>query len=219
MLERLTVGPLWVNCYVASSGGACVLVDPGDDPDAALSFLDARGLTPAIVVATHGHLDHTAAIPSLIAAWRSRGLDVPVAAHPADAAYFGGRAEEANKRLFASTGGSDYFEAYWKGAPVATTLLEEGDRVPGTSLIVMSTPGHSPGSICLYDEEAKALIAGDTLFRDGVGRTDFPDSDEALLEASLARLFELPPDTRVLPGHGPETTIRRERRYGSGAIA
>jgi hydroxyacylglutathione hydrolase len=218
MLVRLRVGPLGVNCYVIGTDDACVLVDPGDDPGISLSFLDSRRLSPSMIVATHGHLDHTAAIPALVSAWRSRGLDIPVAAHAGDAAYFGESAERTSRELFASAGGSDYFEACWDGAPVATTLLAEGDPVPGTGLRILETPGHSPGSICLYDEAAGTLVSGDTLFRDGVGRTDFPDSDEGLLEESLARVLRLPPGTRVLPGHGPETTIERERRYRPRAL-
>jgi hydroxyacylglutathione hydrolase len=212
MLESLSVGPLGVNCHVLRAAGSCVVFDPGDDPELALEYLDARGLSPSMIVATHGHLDHTAAIPALVAAFAARGLRIPVAAHAGDAAYFGESAERTNRELFASTGGSEYFDAYWNGAPVATLFLEDGDPVPGTDLRVISTPGHSPGSVCLYDEEAGTLIAGDTLFRDGVGRTDFPDSDPALLLDSLGRVLALPPDTRVLPGHGPETTIGRERR-------
>jgi glyoxylase-like metal-dependent hydrolase (beta-lactamase superfamily II) len=219
MLERLRVGPLYVNAYILRTEESCVLVDPGDDPAATLSFLDARGLTPSIIAATHGHLDHTAAIPALLATWRSRGREVPVAAHAADAAYYGESAEATNRALFASTGGLEYFEAFWGGAPLASIFLEEGDVVPGTELRVILTPGHSPGSICLYDGAAGTLISGDTLFRDGVGRTDFLDSNPALLEESLARILELPPKTRVLPGHGPETTIERERRYRPGSIA
>jgi hydroxyacylglutathione hydrolase len=212
MIESLRVGPLWVNCHILSAAGSCVVVDPGDDPEVALACLDARGLSPSMIVATHGHLDHTAAIPAIVAAFEARGLRIPVAAHAGDAAYFGEAAERKNRELFASTGGSEYFEAYWSGAPVATAWLEDGDAVPGTGLRVVWTPGHSPGSVCLYDEGSGTLISGDTLFRGGVGRTDFPDSDQALLEESLERVLALPPDTRVLPGHGPETTIGRERR-------
>jgi hydroxyacylglutathione hydrolase len=212
MLESLRVGPLWVNCHILGAAGSCLVVDPGDDPEAALDRLDARGLSPSMIIATHGHLDHTAAIPALVAAFAARGLRVPVAAHRGDAAYFGEAAERTNRELFASTGGSGYFEAYWSGAPVVALWLEDGEVVPGTALRVIHTPGHSPGSLCLYDEGTGILIAGDTLFRDGVGRTDFPDSDQALLEESLERVLALPPDTRVLPGHGPETTIGRERR-------
>jgi hydroxyacylglutathione hydrolase len=89
MLERLTVGPIGENAYILETDGACILVDPGDEARRILSFLDSRSLVPSLVVATHGHLDHTSALPELLAAWNSRGIAVPLAAHSADAAYFG----------------------------------------------------------------------------------------------------------------------------------
>jgi hydroxyacylglutathione hydrolase len=214
MLERLTVGPIGENAYVLAGEGSCVLVDPGDEAPLILAFLDSRGLVPSIIVATHGHLDHTAAIPELLSAWRSRGIDVPLAAHAADAGYFGREGEETNRSLFIAIRALGYFKACWRPLPELDLLLSDGDAVPGSPLRVIHCPGHSRGSICLYDGAASILVSGDTLFRDGVGRTDGPDSDPAALEASLGRLFELPPETRVFPGHGDETTIGREAGRG-----
>jgi hydroxyacylglutathione hydrolase len=210
MLERLTVGPIGENAYVLVSGGSCLLVDPGDEAQRILSFLDSRGLVPSLVVATHGHLDHTAAIPELLAAWRSRGISVPLAAHQGDADYFGARGEEMNRSLFAAIRALGYFRTYWRPIPEPDLFLSDGDAVPGSSFRTLHSPGHSRGSICLYDEAASILVSGDTLFQGGYGRTDGPDSDPAALEASLGRLFALPPSTRVFPGHGEETTIGRE---------
>jgi glyoxylase-like metal-dependent hydrolase (beta-lactamase superfamily II) len=210
MLERLTVGPLGENAYVLADGDSCVLVDPGDEASRILSFFDSRDLVPNLVVATHGHLDHTAAIPELFAAWRSRGISVPLAAHAADVDYFGARGEETNRSLFAAIGALGYFKTYWRSIPVPEILLSDGDIIPGSNYRTIHSPGHSRGSICLYDEAASILISGDTLFRDGFGRTDGPDSDPAALEESIERLFALPQATRVFPGHGEETTIGRE---------
>jgi hydroxyacylglutathione hydrolase len=210
MLERLTVGPIGENAYILAGGGPCVLVDPGAEAQRILSFLDSRGLVPALVVATHGHLDHTAAIPELLAAWSARGIEVPLAAHAADACYFGPEGEETNRRLFAAIRALGYFKACWRPIPSPDLLLADGDELPGSSWRVIHSPGHSRGSLCLYDAAASMLVSGDTLFRDGVGRTDGPDSDPAALGASLERLFSLPPATRVFPGHGEETTIGRE---------
>ena len=210
MLERLTVGPIAENAYVIAEGLACLLVDPGAEAKRILSFLDSRGLAPTMIVATHGHLDHTAAIPELLAVWRARGVEVPLAVHALDADYFGARAEETNRALFAAIGALGYFKAYWRPIPSPQILLADGDSLPCGSFRTIHSPGHSAGSICLYDPAASMLVSGDTLFRDGVGRTDGPDSDEAALAASLKRLFTLPPQTRVFPGHGEETTIGRE---------
>jgi hydroxyacylglutathione hydrolase len=214
MLERLTVGPIGENAYILMGDSACILVDPGDEAERILSFLDSRALTPSLIVATHGHLDHTAAIPELLAAWQARGLEVPLAAHARDADYFGANGEETNRQLFAAIRALGYFKAYWRPIPSPELLFLDGDAIPGSSFRVIHSPGHTQGSICLYDEAAAILISGDTLFRDGVGRTDGPDSDPAALESSLKRLFALPSKTRVFPGHGEETTIGRE----SGSI-
>jgi hydroxyacylglutathione hydrolase len=210
MLERLTVGPIGENAYVLLSEGSCVLVDPGDEAPRILSFLDSRGLVPSLMVATHGHLDHTAAIPELLAAWRGRGMTVRLAAHSGDAGYFGPGGEEMNRSLFAAIRALGYFNTYWRPLPEPDILLSDGDAIPGSAYRVIHSPGHSRGSICLYDEASAILVSGDTLFRDGVGRTDGPDSDPAALDESLRRLFALPPATRVFPGHGEETTIGRE---------
>jgi len=210
MLERLTVGPIGENAYVVVSGGACVLVDPGDEGQRIVGFLDSKGLAPDIVVATHGHLDHTGAIPEVLAAFAARGRRIPVAIHAADAGYLGPGGEDSNRRLFASIGAPGYFKSKWRTLPPADILLADGDAVPGTALKVIHTPGHSPGSVCLYDEAGATLLSGDTLFRDGFGRTDCFDSDPEALELSVGRLFALPPLTRVFPGHGEETEIGRE---------
>ena len=101
MLERLTVGPIAENAYIIADGPSCLLVDPGAEARRILSFLDSRELVPSMIVATHGHLDHTAAIPELLAAWRERGIEVPLAVHAEDADYFGAAGEETNRELFA----------------------------------------------------------------------------------------------------------------------
>ena len=210
MLERLTVGPIAENAYVLADGPSCLLVDPGAEAPRILRLLDSRGLTPAMIVATHGHLYHTAAIPELLAAWRARGIEVPLAVHALDADYFGERSEETNRALFSAIGALGYFKTYWRPIPPPQILLGDGDALPCGSFRTIHSPGHSAGSICLYDPAASVLMSGDTLFRDGVGRTDCPDSDETALAASLKRLLALPPQTRVFPGHGEETTIGRE---------
>jgi len=218
MVERLKVGPLGENAYILPALGErgeadrCILVDPGDEGARIVGFLDSRGLTPLCIALTHGHLDHTAAIPDILAAFSARGIDVPIAAHVLDAGYLGERAEATNRGLFAAIRAIGYFKSYWRPLPAARILLEDGGLLPGSAYRVIHTPGHTAGSACFHDEAAGILISGDTLFRDGVGRTDGPDSDPAALEASLARLLALSPDTRVFPGHGEPTSIGRERR-------
>ena len=217
MIDSLTVGPIGERCYILpldgkDDGNACIVVDPGDEAKRILAFLEARRLRPVYVVATHGHLDHTAALPDLFAAWKRAGLSVTLAAHSADAAYFGPAAEETNRRVFQTIKALGFFRQYFRPMPVLDLILEDGMTLPGSTWKVIHTPGHTAGSICLYDEERGVLVAGDTLFKDGVGRTDGPDSDSAALAISIeGRLFPLPGLTRVYPGHGVGTTIARER--------
>jgi glyoxylase-like metal-dependent hydrolase (beta-lactamase superfamily II) len=213
MLDRLTVGPLGENCYVLHAGeGRCVIVDPGEEAARILAFLDDRGLVPGLVVATHGHLDHIAALPDLDLAWEKRGLAVPLAAHRAELPYFGEAGEKTNHSLFASIRALGYFRNYWRPIREPSILLEDGDLLPGTAWRVIHCPGHSPGSICLHDAGSALLVSGDCLFRDGVGRTDgFDASAEDLHHSLMTRLFVLPEETRVFPGHGDPTSIGREK--------
>jgi len=210
-IERLRVGPIGENVYAVAAGGSGFLVDPGDDAEAILRFIAEKGVSVSWIVLTHGHLDHTAAIPGLLAAWQ--GPPPGIAIHALDASYLGARGEATNAALFNSIGAPGFFHSYWKGMPEPSLILADGDLVPGTAFRVIHTPGHSAGSICLYEAASASLISGDTLFRDGVGRTDGPDCDPKALQASLARLAALPPETTVYPGHGPKTTIGRELSF------
>jgi hydroxyacylglutathione hydrolase len=207
-VERLMVGPIGENVYAIESGGTGVLIDPGANPEGILEFLSGKAISVSLIVLTHGHLDHTAALPALMEAWKASPPRIAI--HSLDAAYLGLEGEETNRTLFEAIGASGFFQGFWKNLPEPDILLSDGDPIPGTSMKVIHSPGHSAGSICLYDAESAFLVSGDTLFRDGVGRSDGPDSDPRALDASLARLALLPADTLVFPGHGPRTTIGRE---------
>jgi glyoxylase-like metal-dependent hydrolase (beta-lactamase superfamily II) len=214
MIESLSVGPLGECCYILHNAGAsdCILVDPGDEAERILALLDKLALSPSLIVATHGHLDHTAAIPALLAALAGRGLAPQIAVHAEDSDYFGEGAREKNLATFTMIRATGFFRHYFAPLPAAGLILADGDSLPGGAWRVIHTPGHTRGSICLYSASEASLISGDTLFLDGVGRTDGPDSDPAALAASLEKkLFLLPPETRVFPGHGGPTTIARER--------
>lgn len=214
MLEALTVGPIGERCYILplDKEDACILVDPGDEAPRILELLDQRGLAVEYIVLTHGHLDHTAAIPELLAALSARGQKPLLAIHSKDAHYLGPGAEESNRRVFVAIRATGYFRHYWRPLPKADLLLEDGQLIPSSSWEVIHTPGHTAGSICLWNKGLGILVSGDTLFEAGVGRTDGPDSDpEALARSITERLFTLPGSTAVLPGHGEATTIERER--------
>ncbi len=207
-IEQIRVGPLSENVYVVQTVDKSFLVDPGDEAERILAFLQQEHINPELIVFTHGHLDHTAALPDLLQNWPT---PLPkIAIHTSDSAYLGARGEATSKTLFERLRASVYFKSVWKKMPEPDILLNDGDVLPGTGFIVLHTPGHSAGSICLYNKADSILISGDTLFRDGVGRTDGPDSDTRSMHESLRKLYHLPPETTVYPGHGLRTTIGRE---------
>lgn len=219
MLERIAVGAFAANCLVlpleevpAGSPRPCILVDPGAEAERILDFLETCAFLPRLIVCTHGHLDHICAVGPVKTHFEGRGKPLPVAVHREDAGYLGPGGEAKNRALFRELGAQAFFDSLWSPVPEAEILLEEGMFLPGSAWRVIHTPGHSRGSICLYEEKEGLLVSGDTLFRDGVGRTDGPDASLEELRESIAwKLFSLPPGTRVFPGHGEPTSIGRER--------
>jgi len=132
----------------------------------------------------------------------------------ADRAYFGEAAEATNRRVFAGIHAMEFFDRYWRPIPEAEFYYKDGDRIPGTDIQAIHTPGHTAGSSCFLAEGGKDLLSGDTLFRDGRGRTDNFDSDEAAIISSIReKLCILPDSVRVWPGHGGQTNIGREKPW------
>ena len=110
--------------------------------------------------------------------------------------------------------GEAFFESMFQEIPAADTILQEHDSVFDSDLTVIHTPGHTRGSICLYSEKKNILFTGDTLFCEGIGRSDLPGGDAKTLTSSiLKKLYTLPPETRIFPGHGPQSTLEREMNY------
>jgi glyoxylase-like metal-dependent hydrolase (beta-lactamase superfamily II) len=208
MVNQLSVGALQTNCIIIPiphSKGECVLFDPGGDGDLIIARLGKLLLRPRYIVLTHAHFDHILALPELAAAYP----DAEIAIHRNEADRLGPLALELHKRDLAEIGASSFMDSVRNPLPEADILLEEGSVIgPFT---VLHLPGHSPGSIGLYWKDEKILVSGDTLFRAGVGRTDLPGGSWEDLEKSLKRIFSMDGDIEVYPGHGPSTTIRRER--------
>ena len=196
-VQTLVCGPLSNNVYlVAGPDGRATAVDPGIDAAAAvLAALAARGWTLDQILATHQHFDHIAEAGALATA-----TGAPIVAHRLEAAIM---ARPAHPLLFP--------DLEVPPAPVSRELYD-GDALTmgGYAWRVLHTPGHTPGSICLHLPEHALLLSGDTLFARSYGRYDLPGGDPRLLRTSLERLAALPPETRVLPGHGPPTTIGAE---------
>lgn len=201
-IQCIVTGAYQENAYlVGVGGGSAVVVDPGADAPRILAALRAAGASLAAVLLTHGHLDHLSALPELLAA-----APAPVRIAAADAAWC---FTERNS-LF------PYEPVLATPRTLAADLADGAELRFGDAVFrVLATPGHSPGSVCFLLDGAPgkpaALFAGDTLFAGSIGRTDFEGGDDAAMAASLRRLAALPPETRVLPGHGPATTIGRER--------
>jgi len=195
----LHVGPLQTNCYIVgcedTKEGA--IIDPGGDAKAILAEVERLGLKIEYVINTHGHFDHILDNKEVV-----KATGAPLAIHSADAP------------MLTKGGGALFFGIMGKSSPPADTILDEGQvlTLGNIELQVLHTPGHSPGSICLYSEEEGVLFDGDVLFNMGMGRYDLPGGDYRILMESIKRLLTLPDDTTVYPGHGPATTIGRERR-------
>jgi glyoxylase-like metal-dependent hydrolase (beta-lactamase superfamily II) len=242
---NITVGDFATNCWIypldaPSKEGAdcigeqptksspCAVIDPGEESNRIIALLEQHKLSPQYILLTHGHFDHIGAVPALVARYR----DAIVAIHAADAEYLGPNSRPVHCRsLGFALGDSDFAAAYigriWEDMPSPGRLLAEGDNIgPFT---VLHLPGHTPGSIGLWDQKAGILFSGDTLFHGGYGRTDLPGGNEKQLFASLNRLFTLDAlsnesspfsegspsseggDIQVYPGHGPITSRQAAR--------
>jgi len=199
-LKSLVTGELKVNCYLlgCQSSGQALVIDPGGSARRILEILAENGLTLKMVVNTHGHFDHVGGNRALI-----EETQADLLIHADDLAILRGASEHA------PSFGCRAIEP----SPEPTRLLQDGDRIELGELQfdVIHVPGHSPGGICLLGEGY--LFAGDNLFAGSIGRTDLPSGDQgALMQALRDRVLTLPEEIVVCPGHGPETTIGRERR-------
>jgi glyoxylase-like metal-dependent hydrolase (beta-lactamase superfamily II) len=190
-------------CYfiIDDKTKTCALIDPAFQTDMLQNEIENKGLTLTHIINTHNHPDHTSGNASLIA---STGAKLYI--HSIDGKKLGGFLHGAFSRLF---GG--------KGSPVADILIEDGDdiNIGETTLKVIHTPGHTPGSICLY--LAGNIFTGDTLFVESMGRTDLPGgSHKTLIESIHERIYSLPEETIIWPGHdygpSPKSTVGREKR-------
>ena len=192
----MPLGPLDTNCYLVHSEREALVIDPGGDAHEVLSFLESGKLTLRGILNTHLHFDHIQANADLVAA-----TGVTVLANPKDGFL-----------LETELGGGGMM-GFPRTPPFSFAPLEEGElALLGTTCRVLATPGHSPGSMSFYFEALGAVFVGDLLFYRSVGRTDFPGSSEReLLRSVRTKIFSLPEETVVYPGHGPETTVRQER--------
>ena len=197
-IERLTVPPLDNNVYlvVDETTKEAIVVDVGLGAQALLAKASELGASIKFILNTHGHPDHTAEDEALRAATGAKLAIFEVDAH----------------RLERNAREPKWYLPVPPPPSKPDLLLKEGSeiKIGKTTLTTIHTPGHTEGSACFYSPADRVLFSGDTLFAGSCGRTDVAGGSPARMIMSLKRLQEIPPETRVLPGHGPETTIARE---------
>ena len=201
LVKTLAVGPLETNCYIVGCEKTkqAVVIDPADEADRILAAVREAGLKVTHVLLTHAHFDHIGAADEVV-----KASGAPLALHPDDLP------------LLQAGGGALFFDFQPPPIPAAVNSLTAGQEigVGELTLRVLHTPGHTPGHVTFHEPTAKAAFDGDVLFMQGIGRTDFPGSSyRQLMDSIRNKLFTLPDETVVYPGHGPETTIGNERRW------
>jgi hydroxyacylglutathione hydrolase len=200
--ETLPVGMLQCNCSIFGDEQTreAIVIDPGDDVPAIEAVLARHGLKVTAIVVTHAHIDHIGGAARL-----KQSTGAPVYMNPED--------EELSRMM--------HVQASWLGMRTPETAkidvaARDGDKltVGACEFHVLHTPGHSQGSISLWIPSENTVVAGDTLFRDSIGRTDLPGGDgRQILRSIRDKLLPLPEDAVVIPGHGENTTIGREKQY------
>ncbi|MBU1200584.1 MBL fold metallo-hydrolase [Patescibacteria group bacterium] len=201
-IKTLSLGPLQTNCYLVwcPKTQEAIIIDPADEADFITQEIIDLKLKPKYIVLTHGHFDHVLGVLEL-----KLNFNIPILLHKADLPLYKQTQKSAQ---------------YWLQRQVDPTpppdkFIKQNDQIKfgKESLKVIETPGHTPGSICLLSPVhlgGAHLFSGDTLFKNGIGRTDFSYSSSKDMQNSLQKLAKLPPTTKVYPGHGEPTTIAQE---------
>ncbi len=199
---KYTVGSLGTNCYFLADPetGEAAVIDPGGEGELLLSSLAEKGLTVKMILLTHAHFDHMMALEML-----REATGAPLFLHPADFPLLA----DGEKNLSLPFSGENLTPEKAEGSLAEGQTLALGSG----SITVLHTPGHTEGSVCFLAGEE--LFSGDTLFRESIGRYDFPGGNYRELMKSAARLAALPGDLHLLPGHGPSSRLSHERIYNS----
>lgn len=212
-IGRMVMGVCQTNCYFLYREGEqdAIVVDPADKGANIYGALQKNGFCVAGILLTHGHFDHIWGLDALRdaanAAAETEGLK-PVKVYAGENERELLKSAELNVSAAAGRACSTYADVYVKDGQEIT--------IAGMTCKVIATPGHTAGGVCYYFEEAGFLVAGDTLFAESVGRTDFPTGSMSTLVRSVKeKLFVLPDETKVYPGHGESTTIEHEKKYNA----
>ncbi len=203
-IKSFTFNPFQTNCFICHENGEAVIVDPScahaDEVQQVLKYIESESLEVKHLLLTHGHIDHIFGCKAMVEAF---GMKFKM--HASDAPLL--EEAPAHARMFGTT---------IDAPPAPETFLQEGDTVEFGDTIwsILHTPGHSPGSICFVDEMNGYVIAGDVLFYNSIGRTDlWQGSLPTLMRSIFQKLMTMEDDVQVYPGHGPATTIGRERAF------
>ena len=188
-IHAMTLGDYMTNCYIIREAGSesCCVIDPGYHAEVILSYLEQNQLTLEAILLTHGHFDHVGAVKALAA---ETDCDVYIST------------EDLSLPPMMTNGKLYYSHTY----PAEGKL-----NLAGLDILVIPTPGHTPGSVCLLVDDT--MFSGDTLFAGSCGRTDLPGGNWAAISASLKKLAALPGSYAVHPGHGGSTTLDQERKF------
>lgn len=196
-IEIITVGPLQVNCYVIYDENSleAIVIDPGDEYEKIIRLIEEKKLRVTYIICTHAHFDHIGAVLKI-----KEKTGATIAINLGDLEMYRYAVDQA---------------AIWgysiEQPPEPDIFLVDGDEIKLGNLKfkVIHTPGHSPGGICLYGEGI--VITGDTVFAGSVGRTDFPGGSIQEMKDSFKMIMNLSPETRIFPGHGPVSTVKKEK--------
>ncbi len=203
-IENFVLGPVGTNCYIAANEKTkeCFIVDPAACPPEFISYIKNSGLDVKAVLLTHGHFDHIMGLDRLL-----EEFPVPVYAHEAEKELLGDAKLNASLSMY----GQGYIFSDARYVADGQELKTAGEKIR-----VIYTPGHTIGGCCYYLPEENVLFSGDTLFKASVGRTDLPTGSMGQLVRSIKeKLFLLPDETKVYPGHMDETSIGYEKKYNS----
>lgn len=204
IIEHLQVGMFLENTYLIGDPESkeAAVIDPGDEADRILAAAEKHGLAIKVILLTHAHLDHVLAVPAI-----KKATGAPIWLHQNERDFY--ESVESQARMFGLPLKTD-------PPPPVDHWTQPGDEISwgGITAKALSTPGHSPGHISfLLNDEAGTCLSGDAVFRDSIGRTDLPGADhQQLLDSIKREILALPDETPLLCGHGPSTTVGRERR-------
>lgn len=208
-IKTITVTPFQQNCrlLVDTDSKVGVIVDPGGEAERIYNECRKYDVTWQGIWLTHSHLDHCGGVKKLKELFFAEGIELPLAAHPIERSF---REQVTNSALRFGFSGADFDNC---PEPELEITGNENISLGNLKFAVLYTPGHAPGHLCFYEPEFQTLIAGDTLFRGSIGRTDLPAGNHQQLLASISeKILSLPDDTKVLPGHGGDTTVIQEKQ-------